>query len=267
MKLLILDEKDGVAEYAAKYVVKRINDFNPNENKYFVLCLPTGGTPLGMYKKLVEYYKKGMVSFEFVISFNLDEYVGIPRDHEQSYHSFMYDNFFSHININPKNVNILDGNADDLQRECERYEEKIAEAGGIELLICGVGVDGHIAFNEPASSLASLTRIKTLCQDTIEANARFFEDDITKVPTQALTVGVKTIMDSREVMVLITGQNKALALCKAIEEGISHMWTISALQLHRNTIFIVDENSTMELKNKTVKYFKGLMSEHMKLID
>ncbi|KAG7204916.1 hypothetical protein KM043_005308 [Ampulex compressa] len=223
MRLVICDTVNYVAEWSAKYVLKRINDFAPNENKYFVLGLPTGGTPLGMYKKLIEYYKEGKISFKYVKTFNMDEYVDLPRDHPESYHYYMYNNFFKHIDIDPKNVHILDGNAVDLEKECIDFEIKMKEAGGIELFIGGIGPDGHIAFNEPGSSLASRTRVKTLAQDTLEANARFFGNDISKVPKEALTVGVGTVMDAKEVMILITGSHKAFALYKAIEEGINHI--------------------------------------------
>lgn len=153
-----------------------------------------------------------------------------------------------------------------LEEECNSYEKKIQEAGGIDLFMGGIGPDGHIAFNEPGSSLASRTRLKTLAVDTIEANARFFDHDLSKVPHEALTVGVGTVMDAREVMVLITGSHKALALSKVIEEGVNHMWTVSAFQMHPRTIFICDEDATLELRVKTVKYFKGLMRVHNKLI-
>lgn len=179
----------------------------------------------------------------------------------------MFENFFKHIDIDPKNVHILDGNAPDLQKECDDFEAKIKEAGGIELFVGGIGPDGHIAFNEPGSSLVSRTRIKTLAQETIIANARFFGNDVHKVPTNALTVGVGTVMDAKEVMILITGAHKALALHKAIEEGINHMWTVSAFQQHPRSIFVCDEDATAELKVKTVKYFKGLMYVHNKLIN
>ena len=168
----------------------------------------------------------------------------------------MWANFFKHVDIQPENVHILNGNASDLQEECEAYEKEIEKAGGVELFIGGIGPDGHIAFNEPGSSLVSRTRVKTLAHDTIIANARFFENDLTKVPKQALTVGVGTVMDAREVMILITGAHKALALYKAIEEGINHMWTVSAFQQHPRTIMLCDEDATLELKVKTVKYFK-----------
>ncbi|XP_072040982.1 glucosamine-6-phosphate deaminase 1-like [Amphiura filiformis] len=265
MRLVILDDYDKTSEWAAKYVRNRMLDFKPGPDKYFVLGLPTGGTPKGMYKKLVEFYKQGVLSFKYVKTFNMDEYVNIPRDHPESYHSFMWDNLFKHIDILPENVHILDGNATDLDKECREYEEKITAAGGIELFIGGIGPDGHIAFNEPGSSLVSRTRVKSLTKDTIIANARFFGGDESKVPTESLTVGVGTVMDAREVMIIVTGANKAFALYKAVEEGVNHMWTVSAFQQHRRAIIICDEDATLELRVKTVKYFKGLMPVHNKL--
>jgi len=264
--LVILDKYTDVSEWAAKYIKKRLNDFKPTEDRYFVLGLPTGSTPLGTYKKLIEFYKNGEVSFKYVKTFNMDEYVNLPRNHPESYHTFMFENFFKHIDINPANAHILDGNAADLQKECENFEAEIKKAGGIELFMGGIGPDGHIAFNEPGSSLVSRTRIKTLAKETIIANARFFNHDIAKVPTEALTVGVGTVMDAREVMILITGVNKALALHKAIEQGVNHMWTVSAFQMHPRALFVCDEDATNELTVKTVKYFKGLMPVHNKLI-
>jgi len=265
MKLIIRDSAEDVTEWAAKYVIKRINAFNPGPDKLFVLGLPTGGTPLGMYQKLVQAHKAGKISFKYVMTFNMDEYCGIPRDHPESYHRYMFDNFFKHIDIDPNNANILDGNAPDLVKECEDYERKIKEAGGIELFVGGIGPDGHIAFNEPGSSLVSRTRVKTLAQDTILANARFFGGDINAVPKQALTVGVGTVMDAKEVLVLITGANKAIALYKAVEEGVCHMWTVSAFQQHGNTLMVCDEDATLELRVRTVKYFKDMWQVHASL--
>ncbi|KAM7162045.1 glucosamine-6-phosphate deaminase 1 isoform 1-T1 [Macrochelys suwanniensis] len=276
MKLIILENYAQASEWAAKYIRNRIIQFNPGPDKYFTLGLPTGSTPLGCYKKLIEYYKNGDLSFKYVKTFNMDEYVGessyfmkccLPRDHLESYHSFMWNNFFKHIDISPENTHILDGNAADLQAECDAFEGKIKAAGGIELFVGGIGPDGHIAFNEPGSSLVSRTRVKTLAMDTILANARFFDGDLSKVPTMALTVGVGTVMDAREVMILITGAHKAFALYKAIEEGVNHMWTVSAFQQHPSTVFVCDEDATLELKVKTVKYFKGLMLVHNKLVE
>jgi glucosamine-6-phosphate deaminase len=165
----------------------------------------------------------------------------------------MYTHFFSHIDINPANINILNGNAPNLAAECAEYEEKIRQAGGIELFLGGIGPDGHIAFNEPGSSLASRTRVKTLAYDTIIANSRFFDNDMSKVPRMALTVGVQTVLDAREVVIIITGAHKALALQKCIEGGVNHMWTLSALQLHPHPLIVVDEDATLELQVKTVK--------------
>ncbi|XP_072486723.1 glucosamine-6-phosphate deaminase 1 [Notamacropus eugenii] len=267
MKLIILDDFVQACEWAAKYIRNRIIQFQPGPDRYFTLGLPTGSTPLQCYKKLIEYCKNGDLSFAYVKTFNMDEYVGLPRNHPESYHSFMWNNFFKHIDISPQNVFILDGNAADLQAECDAFEKKIKESGGIELFVGGIGPDGHVAFNEPGSSLASRTRVKTLAVDTIMANSRFFEGDLSKVPTMALTVGVGTVMDAREVMILITGAHKAFALHKAIEEGVSHMWTVSAFQQHPRTIFVCDEDATLELKVKTVKYFKGLMKAHNKLVE
>lgn len=231
MRLVILPTKGDVGDWSAKYVMKRINDYKPGPSRFFVLGLPTGSTPLPMYKKLIEFYKAGRVSFKYVKTFNMDEYCNLPRDHPESYHYFMWNEFFKHIDIDPENAHILDGNASDLTAECANFEAKIKEAGGVELFIGGIGPDGHIAFNEPGSSLTSRTRVKTLAQDTLEANARFFNNDISAVPKAALTVGVGTVMDSREVMILITGAHKSFALYKAIEDGVNHMWTVSAFQV------------------------------------
>lgn len=188
----------------------------------------------------------------------MDEYVGIPRDHPESYHSFMWKNFFSHVNIHPSNVHILDGNAPNLEAECVAYEEAIKRAGGIDLFLSGIGEDGHIAFNEPGSSLASRTRVKTLAYDTILANSRFFGGDVEKVPKMALTVGVQTVLEAREVVTIILGQRKSLALQRCIEQGVNHMWTLSSLQLHPHPMIVADEDATLELQVKTVKVCSAL---------
>ena len=188
----------------------------------------------------------------------MDEYVGLPENHTESYHYFMYDNLFNHIDIPRENINILNGNAKDLEKECADYEKRIEKAGGIDIFLGGIGPDGHIAFNEPGSSLTSRTRIKTLSYDTILANSRFFSGDIKKVPTQALTVGVGTVMDAKEVLIIITGYNKARAVREVVEGGISHMWTVSMLQMHKKAIFVCDEPATMELQVETMKYFNNL---------
>ena len=252
MRVIIEPDYKSLSEWAANYIIDKINKFAPTSERPFILGLPTGSTPLGTYKALVAACKSGKVSFKNVVTFNMDEYVGIPKDHEQSYNTFMYVNFFNHIDIPAANINLLDGNAADLDAECERYEEKIRACGGIDLFLGGVGNNGHIAFNEPGSSLLSRTRVSRLDPDTIAANARFFDNDISKVPKLALTVGVSTITDAREVLILVSGQNKARALRHAIEEDINPMWTISVLQQHPNSIIVCDEAATSELKGGIV---------------
>ncbi|ETW82229.1 hypothetical protein HETIRDRAFT_241005, partial [Heterobasidion irregulare TC 32-1] len=256
--LIIRDDPAAVGDYIANYIAKRINNFKPTADKPFVLGLPTGSSPIPTYKALIKLVNDGKLSFAHVVTFNMDEYVGLPKDHPESYHTFMFREFFSHVDIPPSQVNILDGNARDLIGECARYEARIRAHGGIELFLGGIGEDGHIAFNEPGSSLASRTRIKTLAYDTILANARFFANDVAAVPRMALTVGVGTVLDAREVVVVVTGQRKSLALSKAIEEGVNHLWTLSALQNHPWALIVVDEDATAELHVKTVKYFKSI---------
>ena len=258
MRVIIEPSYDLLSEWAANYVAKRINEFGPKESTPFVLGLPTGSSPLGMYKHLIKLNREGKVSFRNVVTFNMDEYVNLPEEHPESYHSFMWNNFFSHIDIRKENVNILNGNAADLEAECARYEAKIKQFGGIHLFLGGIGPDGHIAFNEPGSSLTSRTRKKELTTDTIIANSRFFDNDVNKVPKTALTVGVGTVMDAREVLIVVNGHNKARALQHAIEEPISHMWTVSALQMHRHGIIVCDEAACEELKLGTFKYFKDI---------
>lgn len=258
MRIIIKNNYEEMSKWAAYYIAKRIKLASKDNNKPFVLGLPTGSSPLGTYIELINLYNKGVISFKNVVTFNMDEYVGLDETHEQSYHYFMWENFFKHIDIPKENVNILNGNASDLSKECQEFEDKIKSYGGIDLFLGGIGEDGHIAFNEPGSSLASRTRIKTLTYDTLVANSRFFDNDVNKVPKTALTVGVGTIMDSREVLIIISGIKKARALKKGIEEGVNHMWTISMIQLHRHGIIVCDEESTMEIKVGTVKYFKEI---------
>ena len=263
MRVIIEPSYDAASQWAANYVAKRINDSGPSKSEPFVLGLPTGSSPLGMYKELTKLDKQGTVSFKNVVTFNMDEYVNLAEDHPESYHSFMDKYLFSHVDISKENINILNGNAPDLEAECASYEEKIKQAGGVALFVGGIGPDGHIAFNEPGSSLSSRTRIKTLTYDTIVANSRFFDNDIDKVPKTALTVGVGTVLDAEEVLVIVNGHNKARALRHAIEAGVNHMWTISALQMHTKGIIVCDEEATVELKVGTVKYFRDIESANL----
>jgi glucosamine-6-phosphate deaminase len=267
MRIIIHDSHEALSKWTAYYVAQKINAAKPTKERPFVLGLPTGSSPIGTYQQLVELHRQGRVSFKHVVTFNMDEYVGLPEEHPQSYHYFMWHHLFSHVDIDPENVNILNGNASDLEEECEAYEEKIRKIGGIDLFLGGIGPDGHIAFNEPGSSLSSRTRIKTLTYDTRVANSRFFGGDANKVPKTALTVGVATVMDAREVLIIVTGISKARALQKAVEEGVNHMWTVSMLQLHRHGIIVCDEEATLELKVATVKYFKDIEKENITIAD
>lgn len=255
MRVIIEPDYDKMSQWAADYVARRITEYQPTEEKPFKLGCPTGSSPLGMYRHLVKKYKAGELSFKNVVTFNMDEYVNLDVNHPESYHSFMWSNFFSHIDIKQENVHILNGNAPDLLKECQDYERAIEEAGGIDLFLGGVGPDGHLAFNEPGSSLTSRTRIKTLATDTIIANSRFFDGDLSKVPTQALTVGIGTVMDAKEVLLVCNGHHKARALKHIIDGDVSHKWTASMLQMHPKAIVVCDEAACDELTVGTYKYY------------
>ena len=255
MRVIIEPDYDALSKWAANYVAKRIIEANPTPEKPFKLGCPTGSSPLGLYKELIKKYEAGELSFKNVITFNMDEYVKLPEDHPESYHSFMWTNFFSHIDIKPENVHNLNGKAPDLIAECNNYEKMIEEAGGIDLFMGGIGPDGHLAFNEPGSSLASKTRIKTLTTDTIHANSRFFEDNLDLVPKQALTVGIGTVMAAKEVLLVCNGHKKARALKHCIDGYISHKWTSSMLQMHPHAIVVCDEAACDELTVGTYKYY------------
>jgi glucosamine-6-phosphate deaminase len=258
MRIIIKKDQSEIGNWTASYIIGKIKKAKPTSKKPFVLGLPTGSSPLPVYRELIKRHKAGKISFKNVITFNMDEYVGLDENHTESYHYFMYDNLFNHIDIPKGNINILNGNAKNLEKECVDYEKKIQAVGGIDLFLGGIGPDGHIAFNEPGSSLTSRTRIKSLRYDTILANSRFFGGDITKVPKQALTVGVGTVMDAKEVLIVISGFIKARALKEVVEGGISHMWTASILQMHQKGIIVCDESATLELHVETVKYFKDI---------
>ena len=262
MRVIIEKNYEELSRWAARHVVETINAFQPTAEKPFVLGLPTGSSPMGMYAEIVKAVKAGEVSFKHVLTFNMDEYVGLPESHPESYHSFMANNLFNHIDCPKENIHILNGNAENLEEECKNYEKMIEEVGGIDLFIGGIGPDGHIAFNEPFSSLTSRTRVKTLTTDTRIANSRFFGGDMNAVPSTALTVGVGTVM-AKEVMILCNGHNKARALQAAIEGPVTQEWTISALQLHQHGIIVCDELATDELKVGTYRYFKDIEKDNL----
>ena len=211
MKVIIRQNSAEGSLWAAHYIAAKIKEKAARTSEPFVIGLCTGSTPIETYAELIRMVKAGELSFKNVISFNMDEYVGLPVEHPESYHSFMHRYLFDHIDEKPENIHILNGNAKDIEAECAAYEKAIVDAGGFDLFLGGVGEDGHIAFNEPFSSLESRTRVVTLTQDTREVNSRFFDNDFNKVPKQALTVGVATVLSSKEVVILAFGSKKARA--------------------------------------------------------
>jgi glucosamine-6-phosphate deaminase len=241
MEIIVRDSVEDMSKTAAR-VVARIVNSKPNA----VLGLATGSTPLGLYRELVRMHKEEGLDFSQVTTFNLDEYVGLTQQHPQSYHYFMHENLFKHINIAKQNIYIPSGTTDNYQAFCAWYEQRIEDSGGIDLQILGIGSDGHIAFNEPSSSLGSRTRIKTLARQTIEDNARFF-DSLDQVPIYAITMGVGTILEARQIILLANGKKKAAAVAAAVEGPVTSMITASALQLHGDAICVVDREAASEL--------------------
>jgi glucosamine-6-phosphate deaminase len=228
---------------AAAALVADVLNTKPNA----VLGMATGSTPLGLYQELVRMHREQGLDFSQVATFNLDEYVGLGPKHAQSYHHFMHDNFFKHVNIAPSNIYIPSGTTSNYRAFCDWYERRIKECGGIDVQILGIGSDGHIAFNEPGSSLSSRTRLKTLARSTIEDNSRFFEhaDD---VPIYAITMGVGTILEARSIVLLGCGENKASAVAAMVEGPVTSMITASALQLHPSGMVFLDETAASHLK-------------------
>ena len=264
MKVIIRDKESEAALWVANRIANAIKAKAKVSDKPFVLGLPTGSTPLKVYAELVRMVKAGELSFKNVITFNMDEYVGLPVEHPESYHSFMYGNLFNHIDILPGNVHILNGNAPDLDAECAAYEKAIEAAGGFDLFLGGIGEDGHIAFNEPFSPLQSRTRVVTLTDDTIRVNSRFFRGDINLVPKQAMSVGVATVLGAKEVVIMAFGPKKARAIGEAIEGPITHKNTVSALQNHPDGIVVMDEDAAGELRVSSYKYFKAVEAAEMR---
>ena len=258
MRVIIQRDYLRTCLWAAKYIADRINEHEngPEKDRPFVLGLPTGSSPLGVYRELIRMNHDGELSFKNVVTFNMDEYMGLTREDPHSYWHFMHENLFDRLtDIKPENINILDGMAEDPEKECEEYEKKIASYGGIDLFLGGIGVDGHLAFNEPFTSLRSRTGIRKLTTNTKIANSRFFDNDISKVPSSALSVGVATVTDSKEVLILIHGHNKARALAESVEGAITSKWTCSVLQMHNGAIIACDEAACGELTVDTYKYF------------
>ena len=248
MKVLILKNAQDVAMFVADYIIQKINSFEPTEQKpFFVLGLPTGSTPVPVYDLLVQAHQKGEVSFKNVVTFNMDEYKGLPAEHDQSYHYFMAENLFKFIDIPAEQIHILDGMAEDPKKECAEYESKIKSFGGIDIQLAGIGENGHLAFNEPGTSFDSVTHLQKLTDNTIEVNARFF-DKKEDVPQYALTIGLKTVFGAKEVFVLATGEKKAEAIYKSVRKDVSTNCPASILQEHEKAVFVCDEGAGKKLK-------------------
>lgn len=258
MRVIIRNTAKEASVWAAHYIADKINAKKKVSDRPFVIGLCTGSTPIETYAELIRLYQAGEVSFKNVISFNMDEYVGLPESHPESYHSFMHGYLFDHIDEPKENIHILNGNAPDLKKECDDYEKAIAETDGFDLFFGGVGEDGHLAFNEPFSSLSSRTRVMTLTYDTRVVNSRFFEGDVNKVPKQAMSVGVATVLSAKEVLIEGFGSKKAKAIQAAVEGPISHYVTLSALQMHPAGIVVLDDAAAGELKVNSYRYFKAL---------
>lgn len=235
MEIIIQSDPESASRVAARVILRLLRE-KPNA----VLGLATGSTPLLLYRELIRLHQEKQIDFSRVTTFNLDEYIGLAPDHPQSYHSFMWENLFRHINLPAPNVHIPDGQAKDIPAFCARYEEQIRAAGGLDLQVLGIGTDGHVGFNEPTSSLVSRTRIKTLTVQTRKDNARFFGSE-DKVPHHVITMGVGTVMDARQCLLLAFGAAKAQAIAGAVEGPITAMNPASALQMHPAVKVFLDE--------------------------
>jgi glucosamine-6-phosphate deaminase len=256
MELIIQKDKDRAARLTALLIAKEVR-----RNPHAVLGLATGRTMEIVYDKLAEEHKKSGLDFSLCRSFNLDEYVGLPRSNPNSYFSYMNQHLFSRINIDPRNTHLPNGEAEDIERECLKYEEHIARCGGIDLQLLGIGRDGHIGFNEPLSSLNSQTRPKCLTPETFAQNSPLFTDG-TAMPLRAITMGVGTILRSKATLMLVTGAEKADVLVKAVEGPVSSMVTASALQYHPRCTVIVDEEAAAKLQGK--EYYRWIFEKEPK---
>ncbi|MBR4592774.1 MAG: glucosamine-6-phosphate deaminase [Elusimicrobiaceae bacterium] len=240
----LLVSKQNVSVWAADYIQSCLNAFAPTQQKPFVLGLPTGGTVLDMYARLRILFQQGKIDFQHVITFNMDEYIGLSPDDPQSYHAYMQQQLFKAVNLQAQNTFLPDGCATDLAAQCRAYENAIKQAGGVRLWIGGIGHNGHIAFNEPGTPFDSRTRAVSLADRTRQANARFFNGDISRVPSQAITVGIGTLLEAQELLFLATGSQKAQAVSKACQSEIPPQWPITALRLHPRATLAVDQEAS-----------------------
>jgi glucosamine-6-phosphate deaminase len=258
MEIIIADTYQEMSKVAADVIERQLLR-KPSS----VLGLATGSTPVGLYKELVRRHKEVGLDFSKIITFNLDEYLDLSPSHEQSYRYFMDHNLFKHINVDPKNIHVPYGHTEEVDEFCQWYEDEIKAAGGIDIQVLGIGADGHIAFNEPGSSLGSRTRLKTLTKQTIDDNARFF-DNPEEVPRFAITMGVGTILEAKEILLLANGTNKAEIVAHALEGPITAQVSASALQMHRQVTVIVDAEGGSQLKR--ADYYKWVFEEKKRLI-
>jgi len=244
--LVILKRDAGeVSHQAAQLVAGAVR-----RKPALVLGLATGSTMIGVYQQLVQLHRQGALDFSRVVTFNLDEYLGLPAAHPQSFHHFMQEHLFAHVNISPRNVHIPDGTIHgNYDQYCASYEETIRAAGGIDIQLLGIGRNGHIGFNEPTSSIASRTRLKVLSKETLDDNSKFFSPG-EEHPRCAITMGIGSILDARKVLLIATGASKAAAVAKSIEGPITSAVSASALQLHPDVTFIVDEAASSQLTQR-----------------
>ena len=257
MEVVIVKDYDEMSEKAAQIVVEALR-----KKPALVLGLATGSTPEGLYARLVDAHENEGIDFSQVVSFNLDEYVGLPADHEQSYHYFMDDKLFNHVNVKRENIHVPDGVAADLTEECARYEQMIKDAGGIDIQVLGIGRDGHVGFNEPGTSLGSTTQVVSLTEETIEDNSRYFESEA-DVPRFAVTMGIKSILETRSCLLLASGENKVEAIQKAVEGPVTASVTASALQFHPCVTAIVDEAAASGLER--LEYYRWVQANKARI--
>ena len=260
MRLVVTKMNLGL--WAAAYVKEKINAFQPSAEKPFVLGLPTGGTVMDFYANLRLFHKEKLLDFQHIVTFNMDEYVGLPQDHPQSYHSYLRHHLFNEVNIRPENIHILNGQAQNLEEECRLYEQAISAAGGIDLFLGGVGRNGHIAFNEPGSSLDCRTHLVQLTPATIQANSRFFLNDIHRVPTQALTVGIGTILEAKELLFLASGDSKAQAVARLCSPGITPQCPLTVLKRHPHATLLADLPALSLIEGTPKKLLETAMNQH-----
>jgi glucosamine-6-phosphate deaminase len=258
MEIIIAKDYEEMSRFAADVIERQLLR-KPSST----LGLATGSTPVGLYRELVRRHKEAGLDFSKTISFNLDEYLDLPPSHPQSYRYFMDENLFSHVNIDPKNIHVPYGHAEDVDAFCEWYEAEIERVGGIDIQVLGIGADGHIAFNEPGSSLGSRTRLKTLTEQTIEDNARFFDNE-DEVPRFAITMGVGTIMEAREILLLANGAKKAEIVAQALEGPVTAQVSASVLQMHRHVTVLLDAEAGAALQR--ADYYRWVFNEKKRLL-